>query len=122
MDLIVKGRGIHITDQLRRTIEHKLAKVERLEPRVLRVEVEVIEERNPRIDGSHRVEVACETTREVFRAEGTASEVETALDQMIEHLERQITSRRGKLRRRWTRRGNRLQSPRTSPEESGSSE
>ena len=122
MDVILKARGIPITDQLRRAAEHKLSKIARVEPRVLRVEVELTQERNPRIDGRHRVEVACETARRVFRAHGAGPDVDSALDQVIQHLERQISSRRGKLRDRWTRRGNRLQSPRTSPEESASSE
>jgi ribosomal subunit interface protein len=122
MDLVLKARGMRITDQVRRTAERKLAKVERLEPRVVRLEVELIEERNPRIEGSHRVEVACETARNTFRAEGSGPDVETALDQVIQHLERRITGRRGKFRRRWIRRGNRLQSPRTSPQEAGTSD
>ena len=48
MDLVLKGRGVRITDQIRRTTEHKLAKISRLDPRAQRIEVEVIEERNPR--------------------------------------------------------------------------
>jgi ribosomal subunit interface protein len=122
MDLVLKARGVRITDQVRRTAEHKLAKLERLEPRVVRVEVELVEERNPRMGGSHRVEVACDTARKTFRAQGVGPDVETALDQVIQRLERQISGYRGKLRDRWNRRGNRLQSPRTSPQEAGSSE
>src|SRR2546428_13416241 len=59
MDLVLKGRGMRITDQIRRTAEHKLAKISRLDPRVQRIEAAVIEERNPRIDGTHKVDVAC---------------------------------------------------------------
>ena len=122
MDLVLKGRGVRITDQVRRTAEHKLAKIERLQPRVVRVEVELFEERNPRIDGHHRVEIAADTSRETFRAEGAGPELESALDQVIDRLERQISTRRGKLRDRWTRRRNRLQSPRTSPVEPAGSD
>lgn len=122
MDVVLKGRGVQITDQVRRTTEHKLAKIARLEPRVIRLEVELIEERNPRINGHHRVEVAADTSRQTFRAEGSGPDVESALDQVMKHLERQISSHRGKLRDRWTRKSNRLQSRRTSPEEPGSSE
>ena len=45
MDLVLKARGVRITDQVRRVTEQKLTKLERLEPRVSRVEVELIEER-----------------------------------------------------------------------------
>ena len=49
MDLVVKGRGVRITDQLRRSVHHKLERLSRLEPRAVRVEVEVISERNRRL-------------------------------------------------------------------------
>ena len=122
MELVLKGRGVRITDQIRNTTEHKLAKIARLEPRVTRVEVELIEERDRRTGASHRVEVAADTSRQVFRAEGAGPDVESALDQVVGHLERQISHHRGKLRDRWTRKGNRLQSPRTSPEAPGTPE
>jgi ribosomal subunit interface protein len=109
MDLVLKGRGVRITDQLRRTAEHKLGKLSRIDPRVTRLEVEVTKEPNPRIDGGHRVEVACSTPRKVFRAHAAGETVAAALDQVIRRLERQIVSYRGKLRDR--RQGHGLESP-----------
>ena len=100
MDLILKGRGVRITDQIRKVAEHKLSKIERIDPRVRRVEVEIIGEHNPRIDGSHRVEVTCDSARHVFRAHGAGRDVNTALDQVVDRLERQMASRRGRLRNR----------------------
>ncbi|HEX9411127.1 MAG TPA: ribosome-associated translation inhibitor RaiA [Actinomycetota bacterium] len=105
MDLVLKGRGVRITDQIRRAAEHKVGKLSRVDPRVSRVEVEVTKEPNPRIDGGHRVEVACTTPRRVFRAEATGEDVASALDQVIRRLERQITSYRGKRRDRRQARG-----------------
>jgi putative sigma-54 modulation protein len=100
VDLVLKGRGVRITDQIWKTAEHKTAKIGRLEPRVQRVVIEVIQEHNPRINGSHRVEVACDTARHVFRATGSGQDVDTALDQVVQRLERQINRYRGKLRDR----------------------
>jgi ribosomal subunit interface protein len=100
LDLVLKGRGIRITDQIRKVAEHKLNKLGRIDPRVTRLKVEVIGERNPRIDGSHRVEVTCDTPRHVFRAQGSGHDVDSALDQVSSKLERQFSSYRGKLRDR----------------------
>jgi ribosomal subunit interface protein len=100
MDLVVKGRGLRITEPMRKTAEAKLAKIERIDPRVSRLEVEIVLERNPRIDGSHRVEVACTRGRGVFRAHAAGQDFEGALDQVIARLERQLISYRGKLRGR----------------------
>ena len=122
MDLVLKGRGVRITDQIRGVAEHKLGKIARFDRRVSRLEVEILEEHNPRIGASHHVEVAFHSRRKTFRAQGSGPDVETALDQVADRLERQITSYRGKLRNRLFRRGNRLESPGTSPEGSGSSE
>ncbi len=116
MDLVLKARGFRITEQIRRTAEHKLGKMARLVPEATRLEVEMVEEANPRIPEGHRVEVACATPRRTFRAHGSGKDIEAAIDQVIERLERQVSSHRGKQHDRWTGRTNRLQSPRTSPE------
>src|SRR2546425_10189476 len=123
MNLVLKGRGIRITDQIRRTAEHKLGKIERLDSRVARVEVEIFEEHNPRVgDDSHRVEIACATPKRTLRVHGSGRDVDSALDQAVDRLQRQITSYRGKLRDRLIGRADRLKSPRTSPQGSGTSE
>jgi ribosomal subunit interface protein len=113
VDLVLRGRGFRITAPVRRVAEHKLAKVSRFDSRASRMEVEIFEE-NPRIDGGYRVEVACFSGRKTFRAEATGSDVTSALDRVVERLERQITSHRGKLRARSLGRSNRIQSPGTS--------
>jgi ribosomal subunit interface protein len=121
VDLVLKARGARITEQVRRTAEHKLGKIARLVPDAIRLEVEVVEETNPRIDGGRRVEVACATPRKTYRAHGSGRDVDAAIDQVVERLERQISHYRGKLHDRWTGRTNRLQSPGTSPEVAGGS-
>jgi ribosomal subunit interface protein len=110
VELVLRGRGIRITDQIRRSAEHKLGRIERLDPRVAQVEVEIIGDLNPREGASHRVEVACNRGRRRFRATGWGSDVDSALDQVVGKLESQISTHRGKLRDRLLRRGNRLQS------------
>jgi ribosomal subunit interface protein len=122
VDLVLKGRGVRITEQIRRAADHKLAKIGRLDPRAVRMEVEVIGEPNPRVGGTRRVEVACTTGRRTIRAEGLGGDVDSALDQAVERLERQLTSYRKRLQNRMSVRANRLQSPRTSPEGAGPSE
>jgi ribosomal subunit interface protein len=100
MDLVLKGRGTRITDPMRRKAEAKLAKIGRIDPRVTRLEVEIVLEHNPRIDGKHRVAVACLRDRGVIRAEAVGHDLDGALDQVIERLERQLITYRGKLRSR----------------------
>jgi ribosomal subunit interface protein len=119
MDLVLKGRGVQVTDQIRRTVSLKLAKLERFESHALRVEVELIAEQNPRQDGLKRLEAALETPRHTYRARAQARDIDGALDQLVERLERQIRDRRGRKRNRFLAGANRLKSPRTSPEGAG---
>jgi ribosomal subunit interface protein len=74
--------------------EHKLARLERIEPRITRLEVEVIAEKNPRRGGIHRVEAVAAAPRKSFRAHAEAKDVESALDVVAERLERQIRDHR----------------------------
>ena len=97
MELTLNARGLHLTDQHRRAIEHRAAKLgRRPRPGILRVEVEIIHEPTPRIDGGHRVQMACETPRRTFRAEATGDTVDAALDVAFARIERQIATYRSK--------------------------
>jgi ribosome hibernation promoting factor len=98
MDLVLNGRGAHITDRVRQAAAHKLARLERMEPNVTRLEVEIISEKNPRQGGSHRVEAAFDTPRRTYRATADAKDVESALDVVVEKLERQIRDHHEKKR------------------------
>jgi putative sigma-54 modulation protein len=100
VEVLLKGRGVRVTEQMHRMARHKMDKLPRLNPSVTRIEVEVILEHNPRIDGSHRVEVACVTPRKTFRAEAAGRDLDGALDQVIERLERQMTNYRDRMKDR----------------------
>ena len=103
MDLTFTGRGVGVSDAVRETAEHKLAAISRLEPRVTRIDLEFISEHHPRLDGTTRVEAAVHVPRKTFRAEAEAVDVPTALDRVVERLERQIRDHHGRRRKRVAR-------------------
>jgi len=100
MDVTVRGRGTRVTAHVRGAAEHKLARLQRMEPRVTRIDVEVIAEANPRQGGVKRVEAALETARKTFRAHAQARDVDSALDRLADKLERQLRDHHGKRRAR----------------------
>ena len=100
MDLHLAGRGTRITDDIRSACERKLARLERIEPKLTRVDVEVIAEHNPRQGGTHRVEVVAVTPRKTYRGHGEATEVDKALDVVVGRVERQIRDHHEKKRAR----------------------
>lgn len=106
MDLLLKGRGVHITDRMREATEHRVARLDGpRRPSITRLEVEIIEEPTPRIHGGHRVQLMCVTTRRTFRAEASGPTIDAALDLAVDRLNRQIATYRGKRESRTTRAG-----------------
>jgi len=120
MDLVMKSRGTRITDHMRTTAARTLSRLERMEPRVLRLEVEILTERNPRLGGIKRVEGALETPRRTFRAKAQGDDVDSALDQLVEKLERQVRDHNTKRRTQLITGGGRLKSSKGGQEPAGS--
>ena len=112
MELVLTARGTRITEQFRTATQHKLAHLERIEPRLARLEIEVISEKNPRRGGLHRVQAVAATPRERFRAHAEAREVGSALDVVTERLERQIRDHHERYRARRKARAARVESAR----------
>jgi ribosomal subunit interface protein len=100
MDVVVKGRGTRVTDRIRGSAEHKLARLQRMEPRVTRIDVQVIAEPNPSNVRARRVEAALQTARKTFRAHAEAEDVDSAFDRLAEKLERQLRDHHSKRRAR----------------------
>ena len=98
MDLTFTGRGFPVTDEVRETAGHKLAHLERMEPRTTRIDLEFIGEHYPGPDGVKRVEAALHIPRKTFRARAEADDVPTAIDRVADKLERQLRDHHGKRR------------------------
>lgn len=115
MELVVKARHTRISPQTRERVERKISRLSRLVPKAQRIEVEIIEEATPRVNGGHRIEVACRTPRRTFRASASAADMDAALDRVVERLERQVTEEQGKRRARLLDGANRVKSALNAP-------
>ncbi|MFY1636132.1 ribosome hibernation-promoting factor, HPF/YfiA family [Solwaraspora sp. WMMB335] len=99
MDIVVKGRNVEVPDHYRAHVAEKLAKVERYDHKLIRVDVELFHERNPRqSDHCQRVELTCLSRGPVIRAEACAKDFYSALDAGISKLNTRL--RRAADRRR----------------------
>ena len=99
MDVVVKGRHTEVGERFRAQVEAKLAKLAKLDAKVNRIDVELCEERNPRLaDHRSRIELTCHTRGPVVRAEAAASDPYAALDLATAKLEARL--RRAADRRR----------------------
>ncbi|HSK57219.1 MAG TPA: ribosome-associated translation inhibitor RaiA [Jiangellales bacterium] len=99
MDIVVKGRHCEVSDRFRQHVADKLAKLERLDHKVIRIDVEVCKERNPRqADQKERIELTVHSKGPVVRAEAAAEDRYAALDLAHDRMASQL--RRAADRRR----------------------
>ena len=99
MDIVLKSRHMELTDRFRDLVEEKLARLEKHDHRVIRVEVEVDKERNPRQqDRAIRLQLTAFSKGPVVRAEACAEDKVSALDQAVDKMATQM--RRAADRRR----------------------
>jgi ribosomal subunit interface protein len=99
VDIVVKGLNVEVPDHYRQHVADKLQKVERYDQKLIRVDVELFHERNPRqSDHCQRVEITCISRGPVIRAEACAADFYSALDTAISKLEARL--RRAADRRR----------------------
>ena len=91
MDIVVKGRNVEVPDHYREHVAGKLAPSERLDSRVIRIDVELMHEKNPRqSDRCQRVEITCYSKGPVIRAEAAAADFYAALDAAVLKLEARL--------------------------------
>ena len=91
MDVVVKSRHCTVADEFRSLVEEKLARLEKLDTRVIRVEVEVTEEPNKRQhDQAHCVEITLRSKGPVVRAEASSIDKNAALDMAVDRVMAQL--------------------------------
>ncbi|HET9672202.1 MAG TPA: ribosome-associated translation inhibitor RaiA [Actinomycetota bacterium] len=96
------GRGLPVSDEVRRQAEHKLARLERLDPRITRLELEFVAEHHPSpTNGLKMIKASLHVPRRTFRAHAEAADVRSALDDVAEKLERQVRDHHDKRLSRW---------------------
>jgi len=92
VDIVVKGRNVEVPDHYRQHVADKLTKVERYDHKLIRVDVELFHERNPRqSDHCQRVEITCYSRGPVIRAEACAADFYSALDVAISKLDSRLS-------------------------------
>ncbi len=99
MDIVVKGRNVEVPDHFRQHVADKLALSERLDNRVIRVDVELSHEKNPRqSDRCQRVEITVRSKGPVIRAEACADSFYAALDTAVTKLEARLRKQNSRRR------------------------
>jgi ribosomal subunit interface protein len=91
VDIVVRGRNVEVPDHYRQHVAEKLARVERYDHRIIRADVELLHEKNPRqSEICQRVEITCRVRGPVVRVEASAADFYKALDLAVERLARKF--------------------------------
>ena len=92
MILHLTGRGVGVSRELQRRIEAKIAKIQRVFPKLVEARVVLATERY-----RHLAEVTLQAKRATFHVEGVASDFHAAVDQALASLSAQIRRRKERV-------------------------
>ena len=105
MDIVVKGRNVEVPEHFRVHVSEKLARAERYDPKMTRVDVELSHESNPRQSkNKQRVQLTVTGRGPAVRAEASAESFYAALDLAADKLDTRLRKARGRRLSRVTSR------------------
>jgi ribosomal subunit interface protein len=97
VNLILSGRGVDLDESLREYATEKLTRVQRLFDRIIKMEVHLDHEKNPRVKDPNRVEVTVKTSTQTLRVHGEGLDHFAAIDVAADRLEAQLRKVKGRL-------------------------
>jgi ribosomal subunit interface protein len=101
MEIVVRGRNVVVPDHYRQHVAERLARVERYDQKIIRIDVELTHERNPRqADRCQHVEITCRTRGPAVRSEACAEDFYKSLELAAERLERRLGTAANRRRSR----------------------
>ena len=91
MDIVVNVRHGEVSERFRDHVQDKLSRLEKHDHKVIRIEVEVEKERNPRLqDRAMKVQLTAFTKGPIVRAEAAAEDKMAALDMALDKMSAQM--------------------------------
>jgi len=100
MQIDFKGRNVPVTDELRKLVERRLGKISKQVSELARLEIEISEERNPRVSERQVAEATLFLKGTTLRARDCSYDMAHALNLVIDELSRQVKRHREKRRNR----------------------
>jgi putative sigma-54 modulation protein len=100
MQIDFKGRNVPVTDELRQHVERRLAKIAKQVSEFAQLEIEIHEERNPRVAERQVAEATLYLKGATLRASGRSYDMAHSLNLVVDELSRQVKRHRDKRRHR----------------------
>ena len=96
MDITIQTRNLELTDWLRTYIEKKVNKFDRFLPGVGEARVELLVQETKSLGDRNVVQFTVRKSGTILRAEERSSDMQTAIDTVLEKMSRQIERYKGK--------------------------
>jgi putative sigma-54 modulation protein len=112
VEIRVHGKNMQVADDVRTLALQKVDHAARILDGGIGVDVELIEEQNPRLAHRYRVEITSRTRGHTVRVEGSGVDDRAALDVAVDKFERQLR----KLKERLIQRSRQPQDKRLNPQ------
>jgi putative sigma-54 modulation protein len=100
MRIDVKGRNLAVSDELRDHVAKRFRKVDRQVSELASLELEVFEERNPRVADSQVAEATLHVKGTTLRARSGSPDIMRSINLVSEELARQVKRHRDRRRKR----------------------
>jgi putative sigma-54 modulation protein len=100
MRIEVRGKNIEVTDELREAVIQRFARVGKQVSELATLEVELFEEKNPRISDRMVAEATIHLKGVTLRAKEASPDMLHSIHEMAEDIRRQVKKHREKRRKR----------------------
>jgi putative sigma-54 modulation protein len=96
----VRGRNVEVTDEIREAIVSRFKRVGKQVSELATLEIELLEERNPRIKDREVAEATLHLKRVTLRAREASPDMLHSIHELAEDIRRQVKKHREKRRAR----------------------
>jgi putative sigma-54 modulation protein len=104
MRIEVRGKNVEVTDELREAVTQRFARVGKQVSELAILEIELREEKNPRIADRMAAEATLGLKGVTLRAEEASPDMLHSIHELAEDIRRQVKKHRDKRRKRQTTR------------------
>jgi putative sigma-54 modulation protein len=104
MRIEVRGKNVEVTDELREAVSQRFARVGKQVSELATLDIELREEKNPRIADRMVAEATLRVKGVTLRAEESSPDMLHSIHELAEDIRRQVKKHREKRRKRQTTR------------------
>ncbi len=96
MEIVIQTKNLELSDWLRSYVEKKVRKLDRFLPGIDEAKVELISQETKSAGDRHVVQLTLRRSGTILRAEERSSDMQTAVDLVMDKISRQIERYKGK--------------------------